>query len=114
MEHVVLPKLGHLRKELYGLLLFEAEEERARLEDMWRSLHEKQPLASSPGSTSTGLSPQRREALKAFVQAVAKLMSDSGFQLVTVRDLTISSALADQGVLTAEVNGQSPPLLESG
>ena len=110
-----LNKLGSaLHKELYGLFTFEAMEERERLERMWRRLHDEQspsPDSSSLDDFSSGLSTRSQE-LKAFVTSLEKMLADSGFQLITLRDLTMSAALQDhQGVMRLEVTVDESNLL---
>jgi hypothetical protein len=111
-----LNKLGSaLHKELYGLFTFEAMEERERLERMWRRLHDEQspsPDSSSLDDFTSGLSTQRSQELKAFVTSLEKMLADSGFQLITLRDLTMSAALQDhQGVMRLEVTVDESNLL---
>jgi len=81
-----------LQKELYGVLMFEAMEERSNIEGLWNKLFQ-------PGLNTK----KSKKDLQEFVTRLGQLLSDSGFELVTQRDLNLGEALADQGVLRAEV-----------
>ena len=87
-----------LKKELYGLLTFEAIEERARLEEMWRKLCDDSLYNKARGS-GKGLSWEIRHDMRSFVKELAKLLGDAGFQRIRQRDFIMSQALQDcQGV----------------
>jgi len=81
-----------LQKELYGVLMFEAMEERNNIEGLWNKLFQ-------PGLNAK----KSKKDLQEFVRRLGQLLLDSGFELVTQRDLNLGEALADQGVLRAEV-----------
>jgi len=111
-EEILAAGPAGLRKELYGLLTFEAIEERARLAAMWRRLC---AGGTRPRAAQAGLSTEKRADLAAFVKALVRLLDDSGFQRVTQRDFTIGCALEDhQGVMRVEVSVDESNLVHIG